>query len=458
MTDPSPAPLIWIDATRPAAGWHLWGMTLVERLLREGARRGVRQAVVVVSAESTPEATYLRRDLTRLFDIDVHVVDSTDVDATRSQLIDAGATRFLITDGDVVHDDRVLDYLFTVGPGSAVVGEQVSSVQTIAAHLSHADLQALASDPAVADATDLPGVNTTQLAQLGHYVADLRLTMAPFLLRITDREELRRVDRLLFQRTFKGVIDAIARYGYYHFVRFTTRWLSRTTVSPNLLTVLSILGIWLAIPCFAAGQIGWGITSAWVGVILDSVDGKLARLTVHLSDAMGALEHATAMPGLGLWFVGLGWHLTGGHLLSVSPVSVACWALVSTFLADKILTGAFRKVFGYELFDARPLDAAFHLIAARRNMQLLLLTIGAATDAIATAYQYMAAGMIGSFAFHAVRFGWIAEPKRRAKTPSMTEPVAHQPLRHGGCTWPAGAADTAKSVLPNAGRCLPTSE
>ena len=81
---------------------------------------------------------------------------------------------------------------------------------------------------------------------------------------------------------------------------------------------------------------------------------------------------------------------------------------MGTFLADKILTGAFRKFFGYELFDARRLDAAFHLIAARRNVQLLLLTVGAEFGVVAGAYQWMVAGMLLSFVFHAVRFAWIA--------------------------------------------------
>lgn len=403
MTDPSPAPLLWIDASRPAAGWRLWGMTLVERLLREGARRGLLRAVVVVSPESRPDAARLRPDLSGLWDIDVRIVDAVDAGQARLDLVDSGPAGAILCDGDVVHDDRVLDHLLAAGPGSAVVGEDA-----VAAHLSAPDLRTLVSSADGIDATRLPGVGVRRLEELGHYVPELRLTMVPFLVRVADRDGLRRVDRLLFHRTFKGVIDAVARYGYYHFVRFVTRVLSRTTVSPNLLTLLSILGIWVAIPCFATGQIGWGILSAWIGVILDSVDGKLARLTVNLSDAMGSLEHAVAMPGLGLWFVSLGWHLSDGQLLSANPVSVACWVLVGTFLADKILTGAFRKFFGYELFDARRLDAAFHLIAARRNVQLLLLTVGAEFGVVAGAYQWMVAGMLLSFVFHAVRFAWIA--------------------------------------------------
>ncbi|HJP30144.1 MAG TPA: hypothetical protein QGF95_06285 [Candidatus Latescibacteria bacterium] len=408
MTEPSPAPLMWIDATRPAAGWPLWGMSLVERLLREGARRGLRHAVVLVGPESHPGAASPRSDLHRLHDIDVRVEHATD----RSQpLAGTEAASVLVLDGDVVYDDRVIDHLILAGPGHVVTGEGA-----FAACLSAADLQTFAAATPGDRLAKMADVDTTRLDELPTYVADLRLTMVPFMVRVADGDDLRRVDRLLFHRTFKGVIDAVARYGYYHFVRFTTRWLSRTTVSPNLLTVLSILGIWVAIPCFAVGQIGWGILSAWIGVILDSVDGKLARLTVNLSDAMGSLEHAAAMPGLGLWFVALGWHLSAGQLLSPTPASIACWLLVGTFLADKLLTGGFRKLTGVELFDARPLDAAFHLIAARRNIHLLILTVGAAIDSVAGAFDWMAAGMVASFAFHGVRSAWIMLTGQRRVT------------------------------------------
>lgn len=405
MTDPSPASLLWIDGSRPAAGWRLWGMNLIERLLREGARRGLRYAVVVVTPDTRHLITQLRPDLARLHDVDVRFIEAGQIDTTLQQCDEAGFRDAVVVDGDVVHDDRVLDHLLTAGPGHAVAADGVMA--------SHQALSFLRSGPADGQTKGSP-LQITKVEELGRYVPDLRLTMTPFLVRVTDAAELRRMDRLLFHRTFKGVIDAVARYGYYHFVRWTTRWLSRTAVSPNLLTVLSILGIWLAIPCFAVGQIGWGIASAWAGVILDSVDGKLARLTVNLSDAMGALEHAAAMPGLGLWFVALGWHLSDGQLLTPSSATTACWVVVVTFLADKILTGVFKKRFGFELFDARPLDAAFHLIAARRNIHLLLLTIGLAVGDLARAFDWMAIGMVGSFAFHLLRAGWIALTPRHA--------------------------------------------
>jgi hypothetical protein len=382
-------------------------MTLVERLLREAARRGLRQAEICVTPATAAPVSGWRSDLARLHGVDVRLVEVVDSAAAYRRLAEASGPT-LVLEGDVVVDDRVLDHLLDAGPDVVVTGDNAA-----AAYVSAAGAARLGAQSGLADAAVDGAARRIDIATLGHYVPELRLTMAPFLIRLMEPGQLRQVDRLMFHRTFKGVIDAVARYGYYHFVRFTTRWLSRTTVSPNLLTLLSILGIWAAVPCFATGHLGWGIASAWLGVILDSVDGKLARLTVNLSDAMGALEHAAAMPGLGLWFVVLGWHLSDGRPFAVTPTTVAGATLVGTFLLDKVLSGSYKALFGHELFDARRLDAVFHLVAARRNIHLLILSFGVVLDAVHAAYQVMAAAMAVTLLVHGLRFVWLAATRGR---------------------------------------------
>ena len=252
------------------------------------------------------------------------------------------------------------------------------------------------------------GLAVTELAGLDQYVASLRLTMSPYLARLTDRSQLPTVDRLMYRRMFKGVIDAVALYGYYHLVRWITRHLSRTSLTPNLFTVLSMVGIWAAIPCFATGHHGWGILLAWVGVILDSVDGKLARLRLHLSDAMGDFEHLIAMPGLGLWYLSLGWYFSGGGLFTNTPIALATWALIAIFLIDRGLSGVFRALYKQKLFDYRPIDAAFHLIACRRNISLLMYSVGLCLGLAQEAFYAIAVWMAIGMAFHSFRFAWIA--------------------------------------------------
>ena len=407
---PGPPPTLCIDATRPAAGWRLWGMSLVERHLREGGRRGLDRAVVCVTAETAGSAGRFRPDLDRLHPQGRRIVEVAGCREARRWMADhEGAVLFL--EGDAVVDGRILDHLLAAGPGCLVRGEGA-----VAAHLSSA--APLAEQGGDGPWEPEPGsVRVFEAGDLDRYVPELRLTMAPFLVRLTDPRQLREIDRRMFHRTFKGVIDVVARYGYYHLVRFLTRALSRTAVSPNLLTLLSVVGIWAAIPCFAAGRLGAGILCAWAGVLLDSVDGKLARLTVNLSDRMGGFEHAAARPGLGLWVLALGWHLTEGRLLTPSPAALACWTLVAAFLLDKLCTGGFKALFGRELFDARPFDAAFHLVAARRNVHLVVLTLGTALGAAEAAFQVMAWAMAATLAVHAARFAWIAAAGGREPGP-----------------------------------------
>ncbi|MBM3277347.1 MAG: CDP-alcohol phosphatidyltransferase family protein [Candidatus Handelsmanbacteria bacterium] len=395
---------VYIDARQPASGWGLWGMNLVERQLRQAALGGFSRARIWVSPASRQEVLRLRGDLESLYPFQLEVLPAPDQAALSESLAQA-AEPVLLLQGDLVGDDRLISHLVKAGPGAALAEGEAAL-----AYLSPQQARGLAShwgeEVSLAGALAAAGLKPRRPAELDPYVPSLRLTMPPYLRRVRRPEELRALDHLLYHRTFKEVIDAIARYGYYHLVRWTTRQLSRTALPPNLFTGLSILAIWAAIPCFALGELGVGALCAWLGVILDSVDGKLARLTLHLSEGMGRLEHLSATPGLGLWFLALGWHCSGGELLSDTPMALATWALLGAFVLDKVVSATFAKRQGRELFDYRPLDAAFHLVAARRNVSLLQLSAGALLGEPHLALVLMAAWMLCTLAFHAGRWAW----------------------------------------------------
>ncbi|MEC8990845.1 MAG: CDP-alcohol phosphatidyltransferase family protein [Candidatus Latescibacterota bacterium] len=394
--------VLLVDSSRPASNLPLWGMSIAERVLRQASLCGIEYVVVYVGSDVEWELHRWRPDLRDIHPLQIDVVQSAEQLADVMPDLEGG---LLVADGDVVHDDRLWHHLLAAGPDHCVTATETTLVWLSAQHW-HAVLEK-SSAQFVGVRQLAQGLNSTTVEQLDTYVPELRLTMPAFMIRLTERSQLRHVDHLLYRRTFKGVIDAIARYGYYHLVRLLTRCLSRTTLSPNLFTVLSIAGIWLAIPCFATGHVALGCVSAWAGVLLDSIDGKLARLTLNLSDAMGTIEHLSAMPGLGLWFVAIGWHLTDGDLWTPSVAMLSCWTTVACFLVDKVVSGEFRRRFGRELFDARPFDAFFHLFAVRRNMHLLVLTIGVAAGLVESAFVAMAAGMVLTLAIHVLRFAWI---------------------------------------------------
>lgn len=209
------------------------------------------------------------------------------------------------------------------------------------------------------------------------------------------------------RRVFKNAIDAVARCGYHPLVRRVVAYLSRITLPPRLFPALSLLSIWAAIPCIALGQLGAGVLVAWLGVLLDLMDGKLARPAFGLSAAMAKREHWGSLPALGFWYLALGWHCSGGELLRDTPMALATWALVGAFVLDKVVSGAFKKRHRREIFGYRPVDAAFHLIAARRNVSLLQLSAGALLDQPHVALVSMAAWMVCTLFFHTGRWLWV---------------------------------------------------
>jgi len=412
-------PDVWIDATRAASAWQVWGMSLVERLVREASLKSSASISVWVTPDTAASVRRVRSDLQRLYSTPVDFLPVEGVEELYKALerIDAPV---VVLEGDVVYDDRILSHLANVGVDSVVTTEE----GVAAVHLSPEGARRLvaARQPDRAGtlataATAAAGVGQYGPQDLSAYVPSLRLTLTPFAVRLTDPAGVRGVDHLMYHRSFKGVIDAVARYGYYHLVRWMTRQLSRTTLPPNLFTLLSILGIWIAVPCFATGHLVLGSVAAWLGVLLDSIDGKLARLTLHLSDAMGRVEHVTATAGLLLWFLALGWHFSGGQLLDGSPHAVATWILLGSCALDKIASGLFRRRFGREIFDYRWVDALFHLIAARRNIHLLLVTVGVALDLPEVAFAGMTAWMVATLLFHASRYGWTVFAERGKSAP-----------------------------------------
>jgi hypothetical protein len=257
----------------------------------------------------------------------------------------------------------------------------------------------------------VPFLIPLQPEDLDEYIPSLRLKMPAFIICVSEGDSLKAIENHMFHRTFKGAIDVVARHGYYHLVRWLTRCLIEKNTTPNTYTVFSVLCVWGASPFLAMGWIGHGLILAWLGVILDSVDGKLARLRLHLSDSMGEFEHIAAAPGLALWFGSLGWYLNDGNLLQWSSDTLITYSLILIFVVDKICSGLFKHYVGRELFDYERIDAVFHLFAARRNIALLTFSIGAICSCLALSFELFLGWMAITFGVHIFRAGWILRKK-----------------------------------------------
>jgi phosphatidylglycerophosphate synthase len=142
--------------------------------------------------------------------------------------------------------------------------------------------------------------------------------------------------------------------------------------------------------------------------VLDSVDGKLARLTLRESAQGNWMDHGSDVVYFFLWLVAVGL-VAGG---------VTWWLLPAAWVADRLTVGAFTMVRKRELNDYAPIDAFFRLIVIRRNVFLLGIGAGVLAGAPGAAVAALTAWTLVGWAFHLARIAWIAatgEPARASR-------------------------------------------
>ncbi len=168
----------------------------------------------------------------------------------------------------------------------------------------------------------------------------------------------------------RGVLDWPARFIDPVFEDALVRALWPTPISPNQVSLATlVLGLAGAV-AFAFGAFWAGIAAALVVEVLDGVDGKLARTRLQITP-MGELEHAADKIVEYAWYLALGFGLwragAPAHYLVLGPV-----AALAMFVDVWIGTTA-QKLLGRQLEDAGGFERAFRLIGGRRNTHMWML-------------------------------------------------------------------------------------
>jgi phosphatidylglycerophosphate synthase len=145
-------------------------------------------------------------------------------------------------------------------------------------------------------------------------------------------------------------------------------------VTPNQVTFASFLLVLAAMALFWTGHFGWGLAAAWGMTFLDTVDGKLARVTLTASKWGNVFDHGIDLihPPFWWWAWVVGVQATAVHPLA--QPELVLWGVVGGYVAQRLLEGLFLGAFKVEMHAWRPFDSFFRLITARRNPNLILLT------------------------------------------------------------------------------------
>ena len=337
-------------------------------------------------------------------------------DPTPADLLEAVAqqgTDVLMLEGDGLYDERIVQALLNSASTLRITDEQTAD-PPVAVRCMLDDLE----QDSAKDLLDrirayaaAGTITTLSVHCMSTYLMSLRRHVVPQLERLTSPAAIRGIENRMYHNTFKGAMEFVGAYGYRIPVRGLTRVFARTAITPNTLTGWSVVCKLAAIPFLAMGWLWTGLLLAWGFVILDSVDGKLARMIVRYSNVAGLVDRCTTLASYMLWYLAMGWHFSGGDLLSVPAAAGAAMAMLA--LLDKLSMMYFVRTFGRSLLDYEPIDWWIHLFNARKNL-LAVLMLGLLIGRGVETFYIVACWMMLTFLAHVFRIVWVSlEHQRR---------------------------------------------
>jgi phosphatidylglycerophosphate synthase len=204
----------------------------------------------------------------------------------------------------------------------------------------------------------------------------LRKKETPYALQV-DEGSKDTVAWRMFMGTYKGATDLVTKHLWPRPAFYATRWLAPRGISPNMVTIVGIILVFLSFYLFLKGEFAWGLLAAWVMTFLDTVDGKLARTTLTLSKWGDFLDHGVDLVHPPFWYVAWGLGLgAAGFAWSASLFWWVIAAILAGYVLQRLMEGIAIKWLGLEIHIWRPIDTLFRQITARRNPNLILLTLG----------------------------------------------------------------------------------
>jgi phosphatidylglycerophosphate synthase len=281
----------------------------------------------------------------------------------------------LLLRGDHLYDKRIIAKLVAT---ESVALQAAADKPFVAAHLPAAQAQQ-ARDllNGMAHPETLPHIRFENPMTLDcGYDMQLRKFEPPLLLPI-EAENRAELERRLFDGAYKGITDLITKWLWPLPARWATGFCAQLGIRPNHVTSLSWVLAILSGFLFAYGYYGWGLASGWFMTFLDTVDGKLARVTVSYTKFGNLFDHVLDLIHPPLWYLAWGLGLSAFNPgISALTVGTTVWVIFIGYLVGRLLEGAFHHwIGGFSIFTWQPIDSYSRLITARRNPCLILLTV-----------------------------------------------------------------------------------
>jgi phosphatidylglycerophosphate synthase len=387
---------VWIDGTTADDAQPLFGLAPLERHLR--ALRRLRPAPdrIVVSGSIGPP---------QVLGLDVWWEPAAGPAGARlaAFIRSAPTSPVLALDGGATVDPRLFGYLMRCGGSAAAVAGEGKERATILRLDGFTDIPV--DCMTLLDVADRllreRRVLKVTTRDVPSFVANLRRDLPFWLFAAPDSATRERRERFLFWSNYKGSTDFLTRWIYpplvWPLVRLACRW----RLHPNWVTLASAVLAFAAVPLFAAGWFWAGLLAAYTMSVLDSVDGKVARLTLTDSALGNVLDHGLDIVHPPLWYLAWAWGL-GGRSMD-DPVLQAGLLLTAFYITDRLVLAVPKAVFKRGLHSLTRLDARIRAIIARRNVNMAIFTVGLAFGLANEAFYVIVAWQGATLAWHAIR-------------------------------------------------------
>ena len=276
-----------------------------------------------------------------------------------------GAT--LLFSGTCVYGASTLSALASAEPGTVMF----DSRQRPAAMRTTASDAAVAADQLARGEMPPGGRGQSGLELAGAYDFALRKRADPI---VMSMDEVDAVERALFKASYKGVTDLVTKFAWPVPALAVTRWCAKKGLSPNQVTSVGAVLVLVSFWCFWNGYFLSGLAVGYFMTFLDTVDGKLARVTLTSSWFGNIFDHGIDLIHPPFWW----WAWIVGCAAIGDPLNdggLVLAVIVIGYVLQRLEEAIFVRRFGMHIHVWERFDSQFRLITARRNPNMVILTV-----------------------------------------------------------------------------------
>ena len=359
--------LVVLNACHSGAWQRVGGVSLVARTLFHLNQFGIERVVLLLKTEKIPEDLKAWQKNLRIEPLRL----TEDIPTALLTLKDPGPSLVYI---DAAHlmDPRLIRALTAASePTLAYIDASDREREIIrAGFLRREDLQTWLKQ---GKGNLIRQVRSLLPEDIDPFSPEIRGPLVPYFKEVYSREDARKATWIMIRSQQKQVMDLPAQFIDPPFENMLTRLLCNTPITPNIVTFLGVgvgvLVIWL----FWHGHFLAGALTMFLVEILDGVDGKLARTTLHYTK-LGQYEGIIDYFNETSLYVALGVGLRNTGL-NPSPALLAA-LLICSDTTDNVVYALANKWYGKTVDFFSPFDRAFRRIAGRRNIYGFMFIVG----------------------------------------------------------------------------------